>query len=101
MAHWTLLQQFWGVVPASNGANVWQVLSARQAIKLAQPTGTYQDAVMALCAKAAENWPGRQGSQSLCGVAAYKAFSMTDLACPLVPPAIIAALLFRIALVLS
>ena len=79
---------------SSTDAEVWQVLNESQAVKLAQLTGRYQDAVMALCAKAASTGPGHKGAQSPGGVAAYRAFTMTDIACPLVPPATITALLF-------
>ena len=89
------------VVLGSTEANVSQVLNASQALKLAQPTGKYRDAVMALCAEAAGNQPGHQGLQSPAGAAAYEAFAMIEIAWPLVPPAIIAALLFHIALLLS
>ena len=85
------------VVSGSTYANVLQVLNASQALKLAQPTGKYQDAVMELCAEAAGDQPGHQKLQSPCGVAAYKAFAMSDIALPLVPPAIIPVLLSYIA----
>ena len=80
---------------------VSQVLNASQALKLAQPTGKYQDVVMALCAEAAENWASHQGPQSLGGLAAYEAFTMTDIACPLVSPAVVAAFLSHTASELS
>ncbi|CAK0733219.1 hypothetical protein CVIRNUC_000243 [Coccomyxa viridis] len=76
-----------------------RVLNAGQALKLAQPTGKYQDAVMALCAEAAGQRPGRHRPQSLAGVAAYEAFTMADIACPLnagdTPKAMVASELCR------
>ena len=85
----------------STDAIVSQVLNVNQALKLAQPTGNYQNAVMALCAEAAGYRRGHQEPQTPCGVAAYEAFTMTDIACPLVLPAIIAALLSDITFMLS
>ena len=85
----------------STDAKVWQVLNESQAVKLAQLTGKYQDAVMALCAEVAGTGHGHKGLQSPGGVAAVKAFTMTDVACPLVTPATVAAHLSPIAVALS
>ena len=91
----------WEAISDSTDAEVSQVLNASQALKLAKPTGKYQDAVMALCAYAAGKWPNRQNPQSLDGVAAYKVFTINDIVCPLVLPAIIAAPLSHVAITLS
>ena len=79
-----------GIVLGSTDALLFQVLNASQALKLAQPTSSYREAVMALCAQAAAKGPGRHSPQSPARVAAYKAFTMTNIACPLVLPITIA-----------
>ena len=90
-----------GMMLGSTDANVRQVLNGGQALKLAQPTVKYQDAVTMLCAKAAGTGHGHKGAQSPGGVAAYEAFTENDFACPLVRPASTAACLHHIVLVLS
>ena len=78
----------------STDANVRQVLTASQALRLAQPTGKYQDAVMALCAACsdvASTRPGHKGLQSPGRVATSRALTRTNIVCSLVPPAINAA----------
>ena len=70
---------------------MWQVLNRSQATKLGQPTGKHQDAVMALCAEVASTERNHRGPQSPGTIAASRAFTMADIACPLVTPAIIPA----------
>ena len=78
-------------MPDSTNAATWQVLNKSQAVQLAQLTGKYQDAVMALCAKVAGTEPGQKGPHSPGTIAAFGAFTMTDIACPLVTSTIIPA----------
>lgn len=81
-------------------AEMWQVLNKGQAIQLAQLTGKYQAAVMALCAEVAGTEPSQKDPHSLGTLAADEAFPITDIACPLVTPAIVLSRLRHIAYVL-
>ena len=84
----------------STDAETWQVLNKSQAVQLAQLTGKYQAAVMALCAEVAGTEPGQKDPHSLGTLAACEAFTKTNIACPLVTPAIVLSCLYRIAYVL-
>ena len=100
-AHPDVTQALPGIRSSSTDAEDLQVLNKSQAVKLEQLTGKYQDAVMALCAEVAGTGPGHQGLQSLGGVTTYGAFTMTDIACPLVQPATVAAHLSYMTFALS